>query len=89
MLEEITTSLWSLTSTIADPAERLAREEAWLLFNHVATEFGNDPAHWALADGAPHAVVRVALPYSLRQLSDWLAHGGMAQGAPPACACMS
>ena len=31
------------------------------------------------------AVGRVALPYSLGQLSDWLARGGMAAGAVPTC----
>ena len=33
--------------------------------------------------GTAHAMGRVALPYSLKQLGDWLSRGGMALGAPP------
>ena len=59
-----------------------------LLFEQIASAYGNDPARWASANGAQHPVVRAALPYSLKQLSDWLARGGLAQGTPPPCACM-
>ena len=52
------------------------------LFADMAGAFIREPARWASTTGAPSAVVRVALPYSLKQLSDWLACGGLALGAP-------
>lgn len=32
-------------------------------------------------------MAQAALPFSLLQLSDWLAHGGMAAGVPHGCDC--
>ena len=44
----------------------------------MARHYAGNHAKWEKV--AP-AVGRVALPYSLAQLSDWLARGGMAAGA--------
>ena len=72
---------------MADPAQQAARAHALALYENIASTYGQDPKRWASTEGTAHAVGRVALPYSLEQLSDWLARGGMALGAPAPCAC--
>ena len=66
----------------ADPAERRARQNALLLYTDIAVHYGNDPQRWASLKSTMLAVGRLALPTSLKQLSGWLARGGLAQGAP-------
>ena len=56
------------------------------LYNTVATGFGNDPKGWAST--APAHVLSTMVSYSLRQVSEWLAGGGMSLGASPRHACM-
>ena len=63
-----------------------ARARAQKLFTFIATAYGADPKRWASTNGAAHVVNRVALPYSLKQLNEWLSRGGMALGAPIICA---
>ena len=75
------------TRSRADPELELAREQALLLYKSVASNYGRDPKRWASREGMTHAVGRAALQCSLGQLSDWLAHGGMAAGAPHGCDC--
>ena len=55
-----------------------------MLFNDLA---GLEVARWASEEGMAQVMRRVVLPYSLTQLSNWLARGGMAAGAraPRAC----
>ena len=67
--------------------EERPRARAHKLYNVIAEAYGSAPKRWASADGAARAVDRVALPYSLKQLSEWLSRGGMALSAPAFCAC--
>ena len=53
----------------------------------LAMTYGDDPERWASARGTVIAVSGMALPYCLKQVSNWLARGGMALGAPAPCAC--
>ena len=52
------------------------------IYHDIAVAHGTDPERWASTSGT--ALVRVALPYSLKQLNKWLSGGGMALGAPTA-----
>ena len=58
-----------------------ARARALALVAHLTVAYARAPQRSAYAKGTLHAVGRVALTYSLGQLSDWLARGGMALGA--------
>ncbi len=68
--------------------DQRTRERAHNLYSDIAVAYGNNPGRWASTKGAVRAVDRVALPYSLKQLSEWLSGGGLAQGAPLLQACM-
>ena len=63
------------------------RKHALMLYDDIASRYGHHSDHWACREGMAHAVGRAALPHSLKQLSAWLARGGMALGAPHACIC--
>ena len=69
--------------------EQRPRARAHKLYDDIAAAYGSNPKHWASADGATRAVERAALPYSLKQLSEWLSRGGMALGAPPLCTALA
>ena len=56
---------------------------ALLIYKDMAESYSKDPERWAFMEGTGCAVARVALPYSLKQLSIWLSCGGMALGAHP------
>ena len=58
------------------------RMQAMLLFMDLVTFHGDNMERWPALSSTLNVEARAALPYSLRQLSEWLARGGMAQGAP-------
>ena len=62
---------------------QLARPAALYLYHNMAVRFGQSSFLWMDTEGMADVLGRLALPYSLRQLSGWLSRGGMALGAPP------
>ena len=86
---ELHCSLADLPQPAADLVEQRTRAQADDLFNYIANAYGTGPKRWASRNGAARAVDRVALPYSLKQLSELLSCGGMTLGAPPLCACVA
>lgn len=62
---------------------QLARKRALSLFMRLEEAYDSDPERWASTKGTVDAVARVAMTYSLKQLSMWLARGSMAQGSLP------
>ena len=58
-----------------------ARRRALMLVTHLMVAYARVRPRCAYATRTLHAVIQVALPYSLGQLSNWLARGGMALGA--------
>ena len=63
-----------------------ARANAISLYMDLVISYCHDPERWASAKSTVLAAGRLALPYCLKHLSGWLAHGGMALGAhPPLC----
>ena len=52
------------------------------LYNDIASAYSMDPKRWASTEGMVDVLGRVVLPYSLGQLSAWLARGGEQLGAP-------
>ena len=76
------TAGWLRSTSVADPAQQHARHDAAKLYGDIARGYGCNPKGWASMNGAAHALSRVALPYSLKRLSEWLSRGGMALGAP-------
>ena len=71
----------------ADPAMQLARVPALALYLDMVRSYSSYPERLASTKGIVLAVGRLALPYCLKELSDWLSRGGMALGASPPCAC--
>ena len=67
----------------ADPAMQCARTVALALYTDIIKAHSRDSERWASAREPMLAVGRLALPYSLKHLSGWLASGGLALGAPP------
>lgn len=65
----------------ADPAEQRARVHAERLYTDIAVAYNISCERCPI--GTARAMIRVALPYSIKQLSEWLSRGGMSQGAPP------
>ena len=60
-----------------------ARASATSLYMDLVTTYCANPERWASAKHTVLAVGRLALPYCVKQLNDWLARGGMALGAHP------
>ena len=61
--------------------------EALELFPDIGKAYACSTERWAAKAANAEMMRRVALPYSLKQLSEWLARGGVALGAAPPCAC--
>ena len=78
---------WLSPTSVADLTEQHARHDAAKLYGQIARGYGCSPMRWASMNGAAHALSRVALPYSNKQLSEWLSRGGMALGALCALLC--
>ena len=58
---------------------------ALMLYNDIAIAYFTNYKRYPI--GKAHAMGRMALPYSLELLGDWLSLGGTALGTPPPCAC--
>ena len=60
--------------------QTLRSTAAQSIYESMAFAFVKEPERWAST--APAHVLGRVVPYSLRQLSEWLASGSMARGAP-------
>ena len=74
--------LADINQPAADPAEQVARATALVLYNYITIAYSRDAGRWASKEGVASAMDRTVLPYSIKQMRDWLSRGGIALGAP-------